>query len=60
MSDTGFFIQPLDYSNCSLLIPLMKDCFGMDVSVAYFKWKYFDNPAGPCVGFIAIEKKNKK
>jgi hypothetical protein len=34
----------------------MKDCFAMDVSPGYFKWKYFDNPAGACVGFMAIEK----
>lgn len=60
MSETGFFIQQLDHSNYSLLIPLMKDCFGMDVSDDYFKWKYFDNPAGPCVGFIAIERKTNK
>ncbi len=38
-----------------LLIPLMKDCFGMDVNLAYFQWKYIDNPAGSFVGFIAID-----
>ncbi len=60
MSDTGFFIQQLDHSNYSLLVPLMKDCFGMDVSDDYFKWKYFDNPSGPCIGFIAREGKTNK
>ncbi len=33
----------------------MKDCFNMDVSPDYFKWKYFENPAGKCVGFLALE-----
>jgi hypothetical protein len=28
----------------------------MDVTSDYFKWKYFDNPAGPCIGFLAIEE----
>ncbi len=60
MSDTGFLIQQLDHSNYSLLVPLMKDCFGMEVSNDYFKWKYFDNPAGRCVGFIAVEGKTNK
>ncbi len=39
-----------------LLVPLMKDCFGMDVSIDYFRWKYLDNPAGPFVGSIAMTK----
>ena len=38
-----------------LLIPLMKDCFGMDVNLAYFQWKYLDNPAGGFIGFIAVD-----
>ncbi|HKC37284.1 MAG TPA: GNAT family N-acetyltransferase [Chitinophagaceae bacterium] len=56
MSEGGYAIQQLDFSNYALLVPLMKDCFGMDVTADYFKWKYFDNPAGHCVGFLAIEK----
>jgi hypothetical protein len=60
MSDTGFIIQQINESDCQLLVPLMKDCFGMEVSNDYFKWKYFDNTAGNCVGFIAIERKTNK
>lgn len=56
MSDAGYIIQQLDISNYPLLVPLMKDCFNMDVNAGYFKWKYFDNPAGLCIGFLAIEK----
>ena len=56
MSEGGYSIQPLDNTNYLLLIPLMKNCFEMNVSGDYFKWKYFNNPAGHCVGFIAIEK----
>ncbi|HMK25847.1 MAG TPA: GNAT family N-acetyltransferase [Chitinophagaceae bacterium] len=56
MSGSKCIIQQLDLSNYPLLVPLMKDCFAMDVTADYFKWKYFDNPAGTCVGFMAIEK----
>jgi len=58
MPDAGYSIQRLDDSNYSLLVPLMKDCFAMDVTPGYFKWKYFDNPAGRCIGFLATEKKS--
>ena len=57
MPDSGYFIHQLDISNYSSLVPLMKDCFGMEVDEGYFKWKYFENPAGHCVGFLAIERK---
>lgn len=57
MPDAGYNIQQLDDVNYPLLVPLMKDCFGMDVSTDYFKWKYLDNPAGRCIGFMAIERK---
>ena len=60
MADTGYSIQQLDNSNYSLLVPLMKDCFAMEVSPEYFKWKYFDNPAGRCIGFLAIEKRTNE
>ena len=38
------------------LIPLMRDCFGIDVDVDYFKWKFLNNPAGKFIGFVAISK----
>ncbi len=56
MSKGGYTIRPLERSDCSLLTPLMKDAFGMEVADDYFQWKYFENPLGDCVGFIAIER----
>ncbi|MEO6671537.1 MAG: GNAT family N-acetyltransferase [Ferruginibacter sp.] len=48
-------IKRIGAGDFSILIPLMKDCFGQDVDVNYFHWKYIDNPAGHFIGFIAIE-----
>ena len=48
-------IKRIGAEDFSMLIPLMKDCFGMDVNIGYFHWKYIDNPAGHFIGFIAIE-----
>ncbi|MEO7524611.1 MAG: GNAT family N-acetyltransferase [Ferruginibacter sp.] len=53
MSD--YRIKKIGAEDFSILVPLMKDCFGMDVNIEYFHWKYIDNPAGHFVGFIAIE-----
>ncbi len=39
-----------------MLIPLMKDCFGMDVNINYFQWKFLDNPAGKFEGFVALSE----
>lgn len=47
-------IEKLDRRGFPLLIPLMKDAFGRDADIAYFEWKYLQNPAGEFVGFIAI------
>ncbi len=51
MSD--YSIRKLNENEFHLLIPLMQDCFGLNFDVAYFKWKFVDNPAGFVVGFIA-------
>lgn len=32
---------------------LMKNCFNQDVPADYFTWKYFKNPAGNSIGFVA-------
>ncbi len=48
-------IEKVAPENFSMLIPLMKDCFGMTVNIDYFKWKYLQNPAGNFIGFVAIE-----
>lgn len=54
---SGYTIKKLERNQFDLLIPLMKDCFGMDVNIEYFKWKFLDNPAGSYNGFIAVEEK---
>ncbi len=54
-----YTFRKLDSSEFELLIPLMMDCFGMDVDINYFKWKYLDNPAGMFIGFIAVSSKNQ-
>lgn len=47
-------IERLSLENFEVLIPLMKDCFGLEVNLNYFKWKFLDNPSGNFIGFIAI------
>jgi hypothetical protein len=51
---TNYTIRKLGNDEFDLLVPLMKDCFGMDVGVNYFDWKFKRNPSGPVIGFIAI------
>src|SRR6185295_2076359 len=50
-----YLIRKLESDEFDLLIPLMKDCFGMDVDTGYFRWKFLENPAGSFIGFIAVE-----
>jgi hypothetical protein len=50
-----YHTQKIGAQNFEMLIPLMKDCFGMDVNIEYFQWKYVQNPAGSFIGFVAIE-----
>ena len=54
-----YTLRKLDSSEFDLLVPLMRDCFGMDVDIDYFKWKYLDNPAGEFIGFIAVSANNE-
>jgi len=51
----GYTIKKLESDQFDILIPLMKNCFGMDVTIDYFRWKYLGNPAGSFIGFVAIE-----
>lgn len=53
-------IKRIGAEDFSILVPLMKDCFGMEVNINYFHWKYIDNPAGHFIGFIAIEPVSKE
>lgn len=57
MSDQ-YTIERLQPENFNELIPLMKACFGMDVNIAYFEWKFLKNPAGDFVGFVARDDAN--
>jgi Acetyltransferase (GNAT) domain len=51
MSD--YSIHKLGKTEFELLIPLMKDCFGMETNLKYFEWKFKDNPSGFVEGFYA-------
>ncbi|MFM2223853.1 MAG: hypothetical protein RJA07_55 [Bacteroidota bacterium] len=57
MSD--YTIRKLQTNEFKLLIPLMKNCFGMDVNIDYFEWKFKKNPVGFVEGFIAIAEDNE-
>ena len=50
-----YSIHKLQRTDFEKLVPLMKDCFGMDVDISYFKWKYLDNPAGFVEGYYALD-----
>jgi hypothetical protein len=48
-----YSIIKLEECNFEVLIPLMQNCFGMDVEINYFEWKFKNNPAGFAFGFYA-------
>jgi hypothetical protein len=48
-----YSILKLSEDDFDILIPLMKNCFGMDVNVQYFEWKFKKNPAGFVEGYYA-------
>lgn len=53
--DFSYDLKRIGEDDFELLIPLMKDCFGMDVDIDYFRWKYTENPAGSFIGFVAVD-----
>ena len=53
-----YSIRRYEKEDFSALTKLMKNCFGMDVDIGYFRWKYLENPAGGVVGYTAIRGKN--
>lgn len=55
-----YYIQKIGSENFDMLIPLMKNCFGIEVNIDYFQWKYIQNPAGSFIGFVAIENESKE
>jgi hypothetical protein len=54
-----YTIKKVEAADFNLLIPLMQNCFGMNVDIDYFRWKYIDNPAGQFLGFIAVDSKGE-
>jgi hypothetical protein len=55
-----YTIKKIEENQFELLVPLMQDCFGMDVKVDYFHWKYMKNPAGIVEGYYAIHNESKE
>lgn len=56
MSNDKYLVRQIGPAEFDVLVPLMKDCFGLTVDINYFRWKYTQNPAGDFIGFIAVEK----
>jgi hypothetical protein len=52
--NSEYTICKLGECEFNILIPLMKDCFGMDVNIKYFEWKFKTNPAGFVEGYYAL------
>jgi hypothetical protein len=52
-------IDRLVRENFNQLIPLMQDCFGMNVNVEYFQWKFLLNPAGEFIGYVAKDDQDR-
>jgi hypothetical protein len=55
----NYTIHRLEKENFECLIPLMQNCFGMEVDISYFKWKYMDNPDGFVRGYYAKSSTNE-
>lgn len=53
-----YTIKKLEADEFHLIVPLMKDCFGMDVNIQYFRWKFLENPSGPFIGFVAVHNES--
>lgn len=51
--NSDYSIYKLKENDFKILIPLMQDCFGMEVNINYFEWKFKDNPAGFVEGYYA-------
>lgn len=55
MAEPTYTIRQIGADDFHVLIPLMQNCFGMNVDIEYFRWKYTQNPAGSFIGFVAVE-----
>ncbi|MFM1875602.1 MAG: hypothetical protein RL266_1339 [Bacteroidota bacterium] len=58
--DFSYDLKRIGAEEFDLLVPLMKDCFGMDADIDYFRWKYVQNPAGSFIGFVAVDTFTKE
>jgi hypothetical protein len=56
---SNYTVRKLQNTEFDLLIPLMKDCFGMNVDLGYFEWKFVKNPSGFVLGFIAVSNEGE-
>jgi hypothetical protein len=52
-------IEQLANHEIDQLVPLMFDCFGMQVVPEYFIWKYLNNPVSGTAGFVAKDNEGK-
>ena len=55
-----YSIERLSSDRFEVLFPLMKDCFGTDGNMDYFKWKFLENPVGEFTAFVAVHNESKE
>jgi GNAT superfamily N-acetyltransferase len=54
----AYKIEKLDYGEIDKLVKLYMICFKREVDANFFKWKYFDNPAGEALCLVARRNGN--
>ncbi len=54
-----YSIERLTSDRFDALFPLMKDCFGTEGNMDYFKWKFLQNPVGEFTAFVAVHNESK-
>ena len=55
-----YSIERLSSDKFDVLFPLMKDCFGTDGNMDYFRWKFLENPVGEFTAFVAVHNESKE
>jgi hypothetical protein len=55
-----YSIERLSSDRFDVLFPLMKDCFGTDGNMNYFKWKFLENPVGEFTAFVAVHNESRE
>lgn len=46
-------VRPVEAGDAPALVELFEACFDTRLSAEYFAWKYYRNPAGEAIGFVA-------